>query len=66
MGVQSDVTTLKEKVAMIEGIMKEMDNGLKLINTEVEKRKERKTEENQQQINCISERVLYRELSWAS
>ena len=57
--IQSEVTALKERVVSIEGAMKEMDNGLNFINTEVEELKG-KTDENQQQINVLSERVLHR------
>ena len=45
----------------IEGAMKEMDNGLNFINTEVEELKG-KTDENQQQVNVLNERVLYQEV----
>ena len=60
-GVQSEVTALKERVVSIEGAMKEMDNGLNFINTEVEELKG-KTDENQQQINVLNKRVLYLEV----
>ena len=60
-GVQSEVTALKERVVSIEGAMKEMDNGQNFINTEVEELKER-TDENQQQIHVLNERVVYQEV----
>ena len=60
-GVQSEVTALKERVVSIEGAMKEMDNSLNFSNTEVEELKG-KTDENQQQIHVLNERVLYQEV----
>ena len=53
-GVQSEVTVLKERAESINSAMKEMDNGLKSINADEQKGK---TDENQQKM--LNEHSLF-------
>ena len=59
--VQEDISTLKGRTSGIEKAVKDMDDGLNFMNSEVENLK-CKVESNEREIKFLKERLLYQEV----
>lgn len=59
--IKGEIATLEDRTNAVEKSLSEMDNGLKFMNNEVEDLKS-KVNENEREIKCPNDRILYQDV----